>query len=248
MKCKTKRKAKRVQRTSRIHEWRKLRVERKGPRVASRLIPLGAVVSGPSLPQPPTGKLAGQATREILSHLCKIAAAKKALTRLIEGGADPKTILEYLTVIREERGKPKDLRDIGTIPGVPLENIRKLPDLCRNLARQIASIDDHLGGVFVQARHSALRGALYKYGFEISKTLRARAQKGNAIESDTVWKLSLIGYVRTKTTKPRYEEISQLIRAFLSMNGDISKCSASSLKKLWSEHPEYRKHVARQFF
>jgi len=178
-----------------------------------------------------------------LNGLYKLADARTTLKRLVDRGADPKAIVKYLIAIHENRRKrPKD---IGAIPGLPLDKIRKLPELCRQLARKIQAIDQHLYSVFVQVSHRPLLDGLRQRAFDISKRLEVRAgKKGKPIAPDTEWKVRLVGYVRSTTKKPRFQDICQLIRAFFSMNGGMAKCSPSSLKMLWSDHPEYRETLS----
>jgi hypothetical protein len=176
-----------------------------------------------------------------LVGLHKIEAARNALERLLKRGADPHKMTEYLSIVyRNRAARPANgerLKHRRTVHDSSLNQIRKLPALCRHLSQQIAAADLRLSsGVLVRAKHHALHEALRHYAFEVSKTLKGRAAKNKRVEPDTHWKLSLIGYVRTSTKKPHYEETSQLIREYFSLNGNISNCSASSLKTLWSDH------------
>jgi len=179
---------------------------------------------------------------ENLLRLYGMTDARTALERLIQRGADPKMILKYLIAIRDNVGTRP--RDIAAVPGLPLDEIRKLPGLCRRLAHQIEAINRHLYSVFGRIKHKALIDALGQYEILISETLVARAKKkGKVTASDTEWIVRLVAYIRNRTGKPRYKKISQLIRAFASINCDVSQRSPSSLKMLWTDHPEYWEHA-----
>lgn len=258
-----------VQHTSPVHKWRKLRGERndaKGmSRVGCKSIPiltalkpsqiLSAELSkGGSSKGPGVFKLAALRANALrsalerdiqanLRHLHEMTDARSALERLMDRGAEPITIVKYLIAIRKNVGMRP--RDIAAVPGLPLNEIRKIPRHCRRLAHQIEAINSHLYSVFGRIRDKALIDALRRCEVRIAERLVARAKKkGRVTTSDTEWTVRLVGYIRNRTGKPRYKQLSQLIRAFALINRDVSKCSASSLKTLWTDHPEYWEHVS----
>jgi hypothetical protein len=184
-------------------------------------------------------------TTEELSRLKECVKAQRALSELRRVGIDERGVIPYLGHIWQAcRNKPKSLE---TVPGVRLKDIRKLPGLLREIARQIRAINEHramLSVVWSRIRKE-LPGALYGYAIDLERKLSERTRK---VKPGTAEKVQFAHFVRTTADdrKPHYGELAALINAFneieareQSVTSNMRSVTSAGLKVLCGEHPEF---------
>jgi hypothetical protein len=184
---------------------------------------------------------------EILSKLRTCARAPGALADLRRVGINERDIVPYLGSIWQAcRNKPKRLTNV---PSVSLKDIRKLPDLLREVARQISAINEHraMPSVVWFRIRKELPGALYGYALDLERKLLEPAPK---MKPGTAEKVQFAHFVRTTASdgKPHHRELATLINAFNEIEdgkqGVTSKrkrVTLASLKVLCGKHPEFAK-------
>jgi len=194
---------------------------------------------------------------QIWSRIFAIPAGKRALSVLVRAGVDRDKLLEYLWLIRSVHGKKR--KNLATVPGVSLDTIKGLPELLRQISRQVEAIEKHgytlttdqmrmlmfnrrLRGRYMLAK--SLPAFLRSYADWISGLLLMRRNRAvNKLDQSTVFKVQLVQLVfETSSDRTQhYSELATAMNVFYQIEGLTQTVTAQSLKVLWGSHPTLRK-------
>ena len=114
---------------------------------------------------------------EKLSKLKARAGVRRVLFELSRAGINERDVIPYLSCIWQAcRNQP---RRLANVPGVPLKDIRRLPNILRGVARQINAINEHraMPSAFWFRIRKELPGSLYGYALDLERKLSGSVPK-----------------------------------------------------------------------
>lgn len=172
--------------------------------------------------------------------------APGSLTELVDAGADIRKIIAELATIRSAC-RPTNYPP-PSIPGISLQDLRKLPALLLTIADQLEAINEHriMPSLIRSSSRRTLRVALRLFSRDFKKRLaKARRRTRGMVEPGTREKLALIWYIRetTKDNGPHYKAVAAVLNAFNELEdeksgGTSKKVTGNSLKQLNLANPK----------
>jgi len=194
---------------------------------------------------------------ETWSRLSAVPEGNRALRVLVRAGVDRDKLIDYLWLIRSVHGKKR--RNLATVPGVPFDTIKKLPELLRQISRQVEAIEKHgytltTGQMMVLMFNPRLQGT-YMLGRRLPAFLRSYARwisgllsmrrhhTAQQLAPSTEFHVQLVQLVfeTSSDRKQHYGELATAMNVFYQIEGVKQTVTAESLKVLWRSHPTLRK-------
>jgi hypothetical protein len=197
-------------------------------------------------------RLAAEKRRRIDETWLRISANRdgnRALHVLANVGIDREKLIGHLWLIRSVHGKKRT--NLASVPGVPLDTIKKLPDVLRRISRQVEAIEKHgcrpMFSPRLPARYmlgNKIPAFLRSYADWISELLSMRRNRAERnLDPSTKFKVQLVQLALDKSSDRRqhYGELATAINVFYAIEGVRQTVTAESLKVLWKSHPTLRK-------